>query len=176
MEAFPSRAFVDARLSELGITTEEMTRAFAAYRCPAALTAGQGYQMSIAADLEPYLERTLSRDGLRGTRSRYELTYSPTLNQHADFALVHAASKRRIYFEIEFRPNYEKDLVKFQIGQNAGLLAAAVMVVAIDRRTINPQPPLYPSMPEYRSVVNVVRQLAPSYPLLVVGVLGAHAA
>jgi len=132
---------------------------------------GRGYQMDLAADLEGYLERELRRDGLRPSRSRSDLTYSPFLNQHADFGLIHLASKQRILFEVEFRPNYEKDLVKFQIGHNSGLLGAAVMIVAIDRKSLNPA---YTSMPEFDSVVRVLRELRPTYPLLVIGLRGGR--
>jgi hypothetical protein len=129
--------------------------------------------MDVADHLERYLESALRRDGLRPTRSRHDLTYSPRLNQHADFGLVHDASRRRVLFEIEFRPNYEKDLIKFQIGANLGGLAVAVMVVAIDRKAINAS---YTTMPEYSSIERVLAELRPTYPLLLLGLRGAHEA
>jgi hypothetical protein len=174
LETFPDLVSVESVFDALGLPLNELRAAFQEYSCGTTMTSGQGYQISLAADLEDHLERTLRRDGLKPSRSRSELTYSTSLNQRADFALVHEVSKRRILFEIEFRPNYEKDLVKFQIGYNSGILAAAVMVMAIDRKTINPRPPLYPSMPEYRSAITVLKELRPQYPLVVIGVLGCH--
>ena len=76
-------------------------------------------------------------------------------------------------FEIEFRPNYEKDLVKFQIGANSGILAVGVMILALDRRSLNPG---YTSMPEYASALRIIDALQPKYPLLIVGIRGDHEA
>jgi hypothetical protein len=42
-------------------------------------------------------------------------------------ALARSSSEPKIFFEVEFRPNAEKDLVKFQIGKNRGTLGAAVL-------------------------------------------------
>lgn len=173
---FPGASIVETLFDDLGLPLNELLVAIEHYSCPAPLISGRGYQIALAEDLGRYFEKELQRGGLRPTRSKYELTYSPALNQYADFALVHQPSKRRVLFEIEFRPNYEKDLIKFQIGHNSGILAAGVMIVAIDRKTINPKPPRYPSMPEYRSVIRVVAELKPSYPLVIIGVRGEHAA
>ena len=168
---FPAEGAVESAVEKLGLSFMELIGAFRDYVCPAVPQAGRGYQMDVADHLERYLSDRLRRDGLRSTRSRYDLTYSPALNQHADFGLVHEATKKRILFEIEFRPNYEKDLIKFQIGANRGLLALGVMVVAIDRKSINAS---YTTMPEYASIAKVIHELAPSYPLLLVGLIGGH--
>jgi hypothetical protein len=170
-ELFPDAVTSERAFLNLGLSSSDVLRVFERYTCPTALTPGRGYQMDIAHDLEAYLEQELRRDGLRPSRWRYELTYSSKLNQHADFGLIHLSSNRRILFEIEFRPNYEKDLIKFQIGYNSGVLAAAVMVVAIDRKSLNPS---YTSMPEYDSIVKVLNELKPQYNLLVVGLRGSH--
>ena len=105
---FPDGSTTGRAFSALGVRQEDITAAFERYACDTPLTVGRGYQMDLAADLEGYLERELRRDGLRPSRSRSDLTYSPFLNQHADFGLIHLASKQRILFEVEFRPNYER--------------------------------------------------------------------
>lgn len=68
-------------------------------------------------------------------------------------------------------PNVEKDLVKFQIGWNRELLAAAVLVLPVDREAINPR---YTSMPEFGKSARVIGELRPAYPLLLVGISGDH--
>lgn len=171
-QAYPDESALSAALSAINLSIQDLLDPFKCYACPLPIAVGQGYQMAVADHLETYLEGALRRDGLRPSRSRYDLTYSPHLNQHADLGLVHTSSKRRVLFEIEFRPNYEKDLVKFQIGANSGLLAAGVMVLSLDRKSLNPG---YTSMPEYASAIRVLDQLRPTYPLLVIGIRGQHA-
>ncbi len=123
-----------------------------------------GLQQFLAATIEQHLESTLaSTDGL----SRADNRYSPDLNEKADFALAHDNSKGKIFFEVEFRPNVEKDLIKFQIGANRRTLAAAVLILAIDRENINAS---YSTMPEYHKFERIIQELRPSYPLLLVGI------
>ena len=170
---FPNDAVVSTALSGLGLSLDDLIAAFQTYVCPATPQTGRGYQLDLAADLEQYLEGAVRRDGLRATRRRQELTYSSSLDRHADFGLVHDASGRRVLFEVEFRPDVERDLVQFQIGANGGVLALGVMIVTIDRKALNPADT---TMPEYGPVLKVVSEFRPSYPLVVVGLRGAHAA
>jgi len=170
---FPDAGAVSGTLASLGVSLDEVLAAFRGYICPIAPTAGRGYQTDLTEDLKGYLEKTLQRDGLRPTRARHELTYSRTLNEHAEFGLVHESSNRRVFVEVEFRPNFEKDLIRFQIGASEGILAAAVMVLAIDPRSIDAA---YTTMPTYEAVTKVVEALRPTYPLILIGLRGAHAA
>src|SRR3974377_2003808 len=96
--AYPSSEVVTTVLSGVGLTLENVLAAFGGYICPLPLTPGEGYQMPLAKHLEGHLEGFLRRDGLRPSTSRYDLTYSHNLNQHADFGLVHEASKKRVLF------------------------------------------------------------------------------
>lgn len=170
---FPDAGAVSSTLASLGLSLDEVVAAFRGYICPIAPTTGRGYQTDLAEDLKGYLEKTLRRDGLHPTRARHELAYSRTLNEHAEFGLVHDGSSRRVFVEIEFRPNFEKDLIRFQIGASEGILAAAVMVLAIDPRSIDAA---HTTMPTYEAVTKVVEALRPSYPLILIGLRGAHAA
>lgn len=108
---------------------------FYSFECKAELQKRVGYQQRIAHELEPHLKRLLTRDGALKAAPR---TYSGRLNEEADLAFSTSKTDRRIYIESEFRPNVEKDLVKFQIGWNAQLLGVALLVLAINPREINP--------------------------------------
>jgi hypothetical protein len=93
------------------------------------------------------------------------------LNEEADLALGTNYNGPRLFIEIEFRPNVEKDLIKFQIGANTGALTAAILVLALERNNINRS---YVTMPEYSKFVRVIDELGPSYPLIMLGFKGAH--
>lgn len=97
--------------------------------------------------------------------------YSPKLNEEADLALGPKYTGPRLFIEIEFRPNVEKDLVKFQIGANTGALGVAILVLTLDRNNINRS---YVTMPEYSKFVRLIEELRPSYPLLMLGFKGTH--
>lgn len=170
---FPDAGAVSAALAPLGLSLDELIHAFRGYICPLTPTAGRGFQTELAEDLKGYLEKSLPRDGLRATRKRHDLAYSRSLNEHADFGLVHESSNRHVFFEVEFHANYERDLLKFQIGAGEGILAAAVMVLAIDPKSIDPA---YTALPEYEVVTKVVDALRPSYPLILIGLRGSQAA
>jgi hypothetical protein len=106
-----------------------------------------------------------------GTLKAVNCKYSPTLNEEADLALGSSYDGLRLFIEIEFRPNVEKDLVKFQIGANTGTLGAAILILALERSNINRG---YTTMPEYSKFVKVIEELQPSYPLLMLGFKGIH--
>jgi hypothetical protein len=169
---FPSPQAVDAALTPLGLRLDDVISAFRGYICPITPTSGRGYQADLADDIKGYLEKSLPRDGLRATRSKQFLAYSRALNEHADFGLVHDRTNRIVFFEVEFRPNFEKDLVKFQIAAGEGTLAAAVMVLSIDPRSIDAT---FATMPSYDAVTRVIDALKPSYPLVAIGLRGSHA-
>ncbi len=71
--------------------------------------------------------------------------------------------------EIEFRPNCEKDIIKFMIVERAERLAAGVLIVVNDRKTLNAR---YTTMPQFSYVKSVLDELAPSFPLLLIGLNG----
>lgn len=170
---FPSATAVSAALAPLGLSLDEVIAAFRGYICPIAPSTGRGYQADLADHIKGYLEQSLARDGLRPTRNRQFLSYSRALNEHADFGLIHERSNRIVFFEVEFRPNFERDLVKFQIGAGEGTLAVAVMVLSIDPKSIDAT---FATMPSYESVTKVIEALRPTYPLIAIGLRGSHAA
>ena len=170
---FPNRGAVSEALGSIGTNLDAVVGAFQSYICPVSPRASRGFQDDLAEDLEKYLERVLGQDGLRPSRRPDDLTYSRALNHHADFGLIHDATRKRVLFEVVFSPNFEENLVKFQIGANEGTLATAVMILPIDRRAINEA---HTSMAEYEPVSKVVDALRPTYPLLLIGLRGSHAA
>jgi hypothetical protein len=169
---FPDAKVVSAALSALGITLEEVIAAFRGYICPLSRTSGKGYESGLAEDIKGYLGRALQRDGLRPTGNRSQLNYSRSLPDHADFGLVHERSNRVLFVEIGFRPNYERDLLKFQIGASEGTLAAAILVLSIDPKSIDAS---VATLPAYEAVIKVVEVMRPTFPLVMIGLRGSHA-
>lgn len=170
---FPSAAAVASALTALGLSLDDVVGAFRGYICPVVPAAGRGYGFDLAEDIKGYLERALQRDGVRATRNRQFLSYSRSLGEHADFGLIHERSNRAVFFEIGFRPNYERDLLKFQIGASEGTLACAVMVLSMEPKSIDAT---FGTMASYDEVTRVLDVLRPSYPLVAIGLRGSHAA
>jgi hypothetical protein len=162
--SWPDEGHVRSALIPFALTPEKIASTIGAcVHTPESYHRG-GLQQFLASSLEHHLEMALtSADGLSSADDRY----SPELNEKADFALAHDQSKPRVFFEVEFRPNVEKDLVKFQIGANRGTLAVAVLVLAAERSNINAS---YTTMPEYHKFERIIEELRPSYPLLLVGI------
>lgn len=163
---FPSDEAVETALARLGLSSERIKQVLFGFVCAAPPRDGFGYQQSLARELENYLADILTHDG---SLERASDSYSPRLNERADLALEHPGTGDRVFFEVEFRPNVEKDLVKFQIGHNNGRLGIGILIVAIDRTAINRQ---YTTMPEYAKFVSVIEELRPAYPLLLCGING----
>jgi hypothetical protein len=170
---FPGADAVSAAINPLGLTREELIAAFQGYICPIAHAPGRSYHGELTEDIKTYLERALRREGLRPTRDRRFLAYSPALHEHADFGLVHEASNHRVLLTMEFGPAFESDLVRFQIAANEGTLAAGVMVTSIDPKSIDAS---LATLPSYDTVAKVVQSFQPKFPLVLIGLRGAHAA
>ena len=102
--------------------------------------------------------------------TRASSRYSESLGERADLAIGGAGSGA-LYVEIEFRPNVEKDLAKFQIGHHKRRLAVGVLILALDRNELNSS---YGSMPEYSKFQRVIAEFRPLHPLLLVGIGGRH--
>jgi hypothetical protein len=169
---FPDAKAVGAALSPLGIALDEVIAAFRGYICPLSPTSGKGYESDLAEDIKGYLAKALQRDGLRPTTDRSQLHYSRSLPDHADFGLVHERSNRVLFVEIAFRPDYERDLLKFQIGSSEGILAAAILVLSIDPKSIDAS---VATLPSYEAVTKVVEVMRPTFPLVMIGLRGSHA-
>lgn len=165
--SWPDQARVDEALGPFGLSIETILGAMGACEHPAAPRNGVGFQLDLGPTIERHLSKSLATNGLSTASTRY----SRSLNENADLALGFQYDGSRIFFELEFRPNVEKDLVKFQIGANAGSLAVGVLILTLDRNTVNPS---YTTMPEFGKFERVISELAPTYPLLMVGFRGVH--
>ncbi|HXG53703.1 MAG TPA: hypothetical protein VNN77_20055 [candidate division Zixibacteria bacterium] len=93
---------------------------------------GVGFQRDLRLTLEGHLSAVLAQHGLRLANTRY----SQKLNENAELAFGRDYSGKGVFAEIEFRPNVEKDLVKFQIGFNTGALAVALLILTTDRTSV----------------------------------------
>jgi hypothetical protein len=162
--SWPDEARVREALIPFALTPEQITSTVAAcIHTPEPRHYG-GLQQFLVASIEHHLERTLTAfDGLMSADNRY----SPDLNEKADLALARNHSEPRVFFEIEFRPNVEKDLIKFPIGANRGTLAVAILVLAVDRTNVNAS---YTTMPEYQKFERIIEELKPGYPLMLIGI------
>jgi len=134
---------------------------------PAAARDGVGFQLDLGPTIEQHLSTVVTGHGLRSASTRY----SPNLNEKADLAFGQDYTGRRVFVEVEFRPNVEKDLVKFQIGMNTGALIAAVLILTSDRKSVNAG---YTTMPEFAKFERVIDELRPTYPLMMMGFRGEH--
>ena len=159
---------MDTALAQFGFSIEQLRAALQACCHPGVPRPGIGFQLDLGPSLQKHLSSSLAVDGIRTVSTRY----SSNLNENADLAFGRDYNGPRVFFELEFRPNVEKDLVKFQIGANAGALAAAVLILAADRKCVNPA---YTTMPEFAKFARVITELQPTYPLLMLGFRGAHA-
>jgi hypothetical protein len=166
-EAFlwPDDAALSAALGAFGLQTNDLASALLAFSDNTDPTIRR-YTEAVAGNLADHLATTLIRNGLRATTRQLTNRYSPGLDHHADLVIARHAAEQRLYFEIEFRPNFEKDLVKFRVGHLVGRLAAGILIVALDRRTIRGS---YTTMPEFGSVVTMIRQFRPDHPVAVLG-------
>jgi hypothetical protein len=95
-----------------------------------------------------------------------EIRCDDRFNYNYDGVFINEQS--RIGLEIQFRPDFLKDITRFQMGINSGRIQAIIYVVAIKRKTINRE---YTTMPEYARVVKHLSLLGWfQIPVLVLGI------
>lgn len=167
-KCWPSETLVNQALGTFSLSIEQVRGSLRDFVHSRAVEPHRGFQQDLAETLKEHLREYLCRmANLRVADSKY----SPKLNEAADLALGSNYNGPRIFIEIEFRPNVEKDLVKFQIGANTGALRAAILVLALERNNINRR---YTTMPEYSKFIRVIEELRPNYPILMLGFRGTH--
>ena len=125
----------------------------------------KGFQIELHEQLRSVLEYHLRDVGgqLYGGR------YSPTMPEKSDVDVGRSGHPKRIFIEIEFRPNEHKDIVKFLIGYKKQTLELGVLIVAINRDVINKG---YYTMPEYEKCIQTIGELQSDCPILVLGIDG----
>lgn len=162
---YPDSSVAEAGAARLGLKIGQLAGWLEAFSSEAPVRQGVGYQQVLAAEIERHFESSLSAAGLQ----RASKSVSPVLRERADFSASPDGRPPVLLGEIEFRPNFEKDLVKFSIAARRGILALGVLVVAQRRDEINPS---YSSMPQFDKVVRVIEEFAPPFPLCVLGLSG----
>jgi putative lipoic acid-binding regulatory protein len=126
-------------------------------------------QAKLAKMIEEKAEEYFQSVNLYATKEQTHqlVRYSTKVNYKADvIAHLPNQTKPRIFLEVEMRPNFEKDMVKFHIGQKNSLLKIAILVVVKDRNQINPS---YTSMPQFNLVKAKIEEYSPDFPILLFG-------
>ena len=126
----------------------------------------KGFQIELAEQLKSVLERHFR--GLGG--QLYSGSgYSPAMRETADVAVSRRGYSKKIFIEIEFRPNEHKDIVKFLIAYRNGSLDLGILIVAKDWEKINPT---YHTMPIYDKCKLIITELRDECPMLLMGLDG----
>jgi len=123
----------------------------------------------VTKDLAKYLKDLLERFFATRGAKLYQCGYSPTMRENPDVAIGQTDQTKKIFIEIEFRPNVHKDIVKFLIGHKKQVLELGILIVAMNRKAINKG---YHTMPEYKKCVQTIRELQSDCPMLVLGIDG----
>lgn len=125
----------------------------------------KGFQMDLAKQLEEHLMILFGTGG----SELYVGGYSPTMREKPDVAISRKGRPKKIFIEIEFRPNEHKDIVKFLIGYKKQTLELGILIVAMNREVINKD---YSTMPEYNKCIQTIEELHSDCPILVMGIDG----
>ncbi len=125
----------------------------------------KGFQMDLAEQLETLLKLLFRSGG----SYLYMDGYSPAMRETPDVEVGQKGCAKRIFIEIEFRPNEHKDIVKFLIGHKKQTLELGILIVAINREAINRK---YSTMPEYEKCRKTIEELQSDCPILVMGIDG----
>ena len=125
----------------------------------------KGFQV----DLAPQLMEVLSRAFCANGAHEWGMGYSPTMREKPDVAVGRKGHPKKIFVEIEFRPNEHKDIVKFLIGHKKQTLELGILLVATNRKSINKD---YYTMPEYKKCMQTIEELQSDCPILVMGIDG----
>lgn len=166
IEIFPNEETA-ILFSDIELSVDKIIEAIENFKCEKDKEEGVGYQQNLSKDLPEHLISKLNLFD----RVCKEKIYTTKLKEIADLVVTTNDFTKKIFFEIEFRPNVEKDLIKFQIGYDSGNLAGAILIVAINRKEINEK---YTTMPQYDKINKLIKELKPKYPLLLIGVSGNH--
>ena len=106
-EFFPERQHVETVLSNLGLPEAQLRGVLQGYAYPEKkVSSGKGYQVVLAEGLSGYLRRALQSEEMNVDLTR---RYCERLGECADLVLRRRGATRAVFFEIEFRPNVEKD-------------------------------------------------------------------
>ena len=114
--AFPNLHAVEIAASSLGLRHSMLGEWLRRFQSGTEARAGHGHQQVLARELESFLRAELLAQGLEECSARV----SDRLGEEVDVACARDCASARLLIEIEFRPNFEKDLVKFMVAREAG--------------------------------------------------------
>ncbi len=148
--------------NELGLGEEfcsELEETLCSVRFP---TPNQRIQFELSNQIVQKLLNTYENFSI----NNIEIRCDDRFNYKYDGVFINEQS--RIGLEIQFRPDFLKDITRFQLGFNSGRIKAIIYLVAIERETINSD---YTTMPEYEKVVEHLSLLSWfQIPVLVLGI------
>ncbi len=128
----------------------------------------QGFQIELSEQLKNlFVKLFIRKNGIVPYTEGNEIKYSSKIDLRADVAIKRYQSNKGVYIEIEFRPNEFKDIVKFEIGYNNQFAELGILIVAQNRKHINPS---YTTMPQYNRCKKIIEELKPNCPILLIGI------
>jgi hypothetical protein len=100
------------------------------------------------------------------TDDAFEILCHKHLNYKYDGVFIF--DEIRIALEVQFRPDFLKDITRFQIGFHSDRIKAIIYIVAIDRNNINPN---YTSMPNFGLIKQQLEVFSwLNIPILLIGI------
>lgn len=124
----------------------------------------QEFQIELAEQLKSVFEKHFQDMGMQ----LYGIGYSPTRRLTPDVEVGQKGRQKRIFIEIEFRPDGEyKDIIKFQIGYKKQTLELGILIAAMNKETMKVINRKYP--PIYEKGIQTIEELCSDCPILVIG-------
>src|SRR5690349_1691407 len=102
--AWPDESTVSKVLDAFGLSLGDLHSALRSFTDQTAPDVDR-YTETLATSLAHHLAQSLARDGNRATTRQTTNRYSSGLDHHADLVLALPDAERRLFFEVEFRPN-----------------------------------------------------------------------
>ena len=125
------------------------------------------FQIELAEQLKSVFEKHFQDMGMQ----LYGIGYSPTRRLTPDVEVGQKGRQKRIFIEIEFRPDGEyKDIVKFQIGYKKQTLELGILIAAMNKETMKVINKKY--SPIYEKCIQTIEELQSDCPILVMGIEG----
>lgn len=166
----PNNTIVDDVLAAYRVNLNEMKEALENYDFTRRKTY-QGFQIELGKQLRDLLRNLFKENGWYVYTQARKVKYSPRIDLRADLVVKAPTNGKGIYIEIEFRPNEYNDIVKFELGHNNRLTELGILAVAQNRDHINPG---YTTMPEFDKCRNIIIELQPQCPILLIGIDGEN--
>ena len=160
---------VDDLLSQYKTTVSEISDALRA-RPFEGESVNQGFQKRLASQLETFFAAFFEPKGFSVQSTGYGIRYSHRIDLRADSVVRDQTRDKALFIEIEFRPtNHQNDILKFEIGHKNNLTELAILLVALDRDSINHG---YTTMPEFKDCKKLIVEFEPRCPILLLGIDG----